>query len=157
MNLNELIKKYLKAIKEEQESPNYMFFGNLEQIKRQCELLLELDHDMVDEIITNGHDWADDHISEAKTNIDQVFDFLMNETKGHGDHENEPVKADSTHFSLNEESQIDEAKHKPTNAKLWASCLAWARTKYKVCPSAYCNGAAAKRYKSKGGKWKTVK
>lgn len=56
-----------------------------------------------------------------------------------------------------EEMEIDEAKHKPTNSKLWASCLAWARTKYKVCPSAYCNGAATKRYNSKGGKWKTVK
>jgi len=57
----------------------------------------------------------------------------------------------------NEEMEIDEAKHKPTNSKLWASCLAWARSKYKVCPSAYCNGAAAKRYKSKGGGWRTVK
>jgi len=58
---------------------------------------------------------------------------------------------------LNEEMEIDEAKHKPTNSKLWASCLAWARSKYKVCPSAYCNGAASKRYKSKGGGWRTVK
>jgi hypothetical protein len=124
-----------------------MFFSNLEQMKRQCELLLELDPNKVDEILMNGHDWADDHISSAKENIDQVFDFMMNQTKGeHSDDE-----------MINEDSQIDEAKHKPTNAKLWSSCLAWARTKYKVCPSAYCNGAAAKRYKSKGGKWKTVK
>jgi hypothetical protein len=36
---------------------------------------------MVDSILQNGHDWADDHISEAKTNIDQVFDFMMNEIK----------------------------------------------------------------------------
>jgi hypothetical protein len=35
--------------------------------------------------------------------------------------------------------------------------LAWARSRYKVCPSAYCNGAAAKRYKSKGGSWKKKK
>ena len=58
---------------------------------------------------------------------------------------------------LNKKSQIDEAKHKATNAKLWSQCLAWAKSKYKVCPSAYCNGAAAKRYKQKGGQWKTVK
>jgi len=45
-------------------------------------------------------------------------------------------------------------KNKPTNPALWQRCLAWARQRYDVCPSAYCNGAAAKRYKSKGGKWR---
>jgi hypothetical protein len=76
-DLTTLVRKVLK----EQDEANYMFFSNLEQIKRQCEMLLELDRDKVDMIIQQGHDWADDHISEAKTNIDQVFDFLMNETK----------------------------------------------------------------------------
>jgi hypothetical protein len=54
------------------------------------------------------------------------------------------------------ESEISEKKKKniPTNPSLWQSCLNWAKSRYKVCPSAYCNGAAAKRYKSKGGKWK---
>jgi hypothetical protein len=55
------------------------------------------------------------------------------------------------------EEEIDESKNKPTNPKLWAASLAWARSKYKVCPSAYCNGAAAKHYKSKGGGWRTTK
>jgi hypothetical protein len=49
---------------------------------------------------------------------------------------------------------LTEGENKPTNPSLWAQCLSWARSKYKVCPSAYCNGAAAKRYKSKGGGWK---
>ena len=53
--------------------------------------------------------------------------------------------------------EIDESKNKPTNPKLWAQCLSWARSKYDVCPSAYCNGAAAKRYKSKGGGWRKEK
>jgi hypothetical protein len=59
----------------------YMFFSNLEQIRRQADLLLELDPNMVEEILENGHDWAQDHIAESKNNLDQVFDFLMNETK----------------------------------------------------------------------------
>lgn len=59
------------------EHTNYMFFSNLEQIKRQCEKLLSLDKDMVDNIIQDGHDWADDHVTEAKNNMDQVFDFFM--------------------------------------------------------------------------------
>ena len=61
-DLNRIVKKVLT----EQESVNYMFFSNLEQIKRQCEMMLEMDQDQLDMIIQNGHDWADDHISEAK-------------------------------------------------------------------------------------------
>jgi hypothetical protein len=56
-----------------------------------------------------------------------------------------------------ESMAIDESKNTPTNPKLWASSLAWARSKYDVCPSAYCNGAAAKHYKSKGGSWRKTK
>jgi len=138
-NLQLIIKKNLDLLKE-QKSENYMFFQNLKQIKRQCDLLLELDPNVVEDLLQNGHDWADDHVTEAKVTLDQVFDFLMNET-------NE---------QLDEEVQIDESKNKPTNPKLWAASLAWAKSKYKVCPSAYCNGAAAKRYKSKGGKWKKI-
>ena len=77
-DINLLVKKVLK----EQEQVNYMFFSNLEQIKRQCEMMLEMDPDKLDDIIQNGHDWADDHISEAKVNIDQVFDFFMNKKEG---------------------------------------------------------------------------
>ena len=61
---------------------NYMFFSNLKQMKRQIEMMMEMDPAMVDSILQNGHDWADDHISEAKTNMDQVFDFLKNEMDG---------------------------------------------------------------------------
>jgi hypothetical protein len=61
---------------------NYMFFGNLQQIHRQCEMLLRMNPDELDSIIKDGHDWAADHVSEAKNNMDQVFDFLMNEIQG---------------------------------------------------------------------------
>jgi len=65
----------------EQQVDDYMFFSNLQQIKRQCEILLEMNPQQIDEIINEGgHDWADDHVTEAKNNMDQVFDFLMNET-----------------------------------------------------------------------------
>ena len=48
-------------------------------------MLLEMDESTINEILENGHDWAQDHIAEAKNNMDQVFDFLMNETKGEGE------------------------------------------------------------------------
>ena len=47
----------------------------------QIEFLMEIDPQVIDMILQNGHDWADDHITEAKTNMDQVFDFIMNEIK----------------------------------------------------------------------------
>ena len=75
--LSKLIKKMIN----EQESSRYMFFSNLEQMKRQCDILLDMDEEEVSSILENGHDWAQDHIAEAKNNMDQVFDFLMNETE----------------------------------------------------------------------------
>ena len=71
----------MKVLKE-QESPNYMFFSNLEQLIRQANLLLELEPEVIDEILLNGHDWAADHVTVAKENLDQVFDFMMNQIKG---------------------------------------------------------------------------
>jgi len=63
------------------ELENYMFFSNLKQMHRQIEMLMQMNPTVIDMILQNGHDWADDHISEAKNNMDQVFDFIMNETK----------------------------------------------------------------------------
>tara|TARA_B100000963_G_C22632643_1_gene675791 strand:- start:2407 stop:2730 length:324 start_codon:yes stop_codon:yes gene_type:complete len=63
------------------EQENYMFFKNLEQIMRQTTMLYQMDHSMLDKILQHGHDWADDHVSVAKENMDQVFDFIMNKTK----------------------------------------------------------------------------
>jgi ElaB/YqjD/DUF883 family membrane-anchored ribosome-binding protein len=81
-DLEKLVKKVIKE--HEIENSRYMFFSNLQQMRRQCDMLLEMDPDTVEEILQNGHDWAQDHIAEAKNNIDQVFDFLMNETKKDG-------------------------------------------------------------------------
>ena len=56
-----------------------MFFSNLKQMRRQLDIMInEFDVNMVNNTLNNGHDWADDKISESKTNIDSVFDFFMN-------------------------------------------------------------------------------
>ena len=128
-DLTRLVEKVLK----EQEVADYMFFSNLQQIKRQCEVLLEMDPQQIDEIINEGgHDWADDHVTEAKNNMDQVFDFLMNETKKeYIDYED-----------------ITEGKKK-TGTKLCARGMASAKAKYDVYPSAYANGHAIQVCKGK--------
>ena len=76
-----IVKESAMMNEEAYEASRYMFFGNLEQIRRQAGLLLDLDENKINEILENGHDWAQDHIATAKESIDQVFDFLMNETQ----------------------------------------------------------------------------
>jgi hypothetical protein len=116
-----------------------MFFSNLEQMRRQCDLLLDMDHDMIEDILENGHDWAQDHISEAKNNMDQVFDFLMNESKEEG-----------TYMSNvdNKDMMMAEGRKK-TGTKLCARGKASAKAKYDVYPSAYSNGHAVQVCKGK--------
>ena len=123
-DLSHLVKRVLS---EQQESENYMFFSNLKQIARQCKMLLEMDEEMIDQILQDGHDWADDHVSEAKTNMDQVFDFIMNE------------KRKMEQYVDYEE--MSEGRKK-TGTKLCARGKAAAKSKFKVYPSAYANGYA---------------
>ena len=135
-DLTEIIKRVLSE-GGDMKTNRYMFFSNLEQMKRQCELLLDLDVDMVSQILDDGHDWADDHITEAKNNLDQVFDFLMNETNEEG-YEETDVEMDA----------MMEGRKK-TGTKLCARGKASAKAKYDVYPSAYSNGHAVQVCKGK--------
>jgi len=102
-----------------------MFFSNLKQIQRQCQILLDLDPMVIEDILQNGHDWADDHITVAKENVDQVMDFLMNETK----------------------DDLQEGKKKSN--KLCSRGISAAKSKFDVYPSAYANGYAVQVCKGK--------
>jgi|SRR6056300_912713 len=128
----------------------YMFFSNLQQMRRQCDLLLDLDQDMVESILDNGHDWAQDHIAEAKNNLDQVFDFMMNETKKSG----MQLSMNIDDVDMIEERNlleqiirrvIDEKKKKKKKKKDTTLCARGkraAKAKFEVYPSAYANGYA---------------
>jgi hypothetical protein len=78
---SELVKIINKVLKEDKnvEHANYMFFANLSKIIEKCEELLSMDKDLIDVILEKGHDWADDHLSSAAENIDQVYEFLKGE------------------------------------------------------------------------------
>ena len=130
--LADLIKRAMNEANHRTE--NYMTFSNLQQMKRQIDMLMELDENVIDEIIQNGHDWADDHISVAKENLDQVFDFMMNETKK------------SNQYIDYEE--MTEGRKK-TGTKLCARGKSAAKSKFKVYPSAYANGYAVQVCKGK--------
>ena len=131
-NLDSIIRKVIRETHEEK-SQRYMFFSNLEQMRRQCDILLDFDRNMVESILDNGHDWAQDHIAEAKNNMDQVFDFLMNEKEG------------ENHY---DDMMMSEGRKK-TGTPLCARGKASAKSKYDVYPSAYANGHAVQVCKGK--------
>jgi hypothetical protein len=126
MKESDLLQLIQKKLIEQRETENYMFFGNLEQMKRQLDNLMSLDHNYIDQVLQNGHDWADDHISKAKENLDHVYEFFMNEL--------------SSEDTLSESEEMGEAKKKKN--KLCARGVAAAKAKYDVYPSAYSNGYA---------------
>jgi hypothetical protein len=123
--INRLTKKIVNE-KDYGQVKNYMFFSNLEQMISQAQQLLELDPMEVEKIIQGGHDWADDHITVAKENLDQVFDFMMNESQSSGgDYEEDMVMMEGK---------------KKTGTKLCSRGYKAAKGKFKVHPSAYSNG-----------------
>jgi len=139
IKLNESdITNLVKRVLNEQKSERYMFFSNLEQMRRQCDLLLDFDRSEVESILDNGHDWAQDHISEAKNNMDQVFDFMMNETT-----------RDGMKSSMDDDDMVMMEGDKKAGTPLCARGLASAKAKYDVYPSAYANGHAVQVCKGK--------
>ncbi len=80
--------KTLSSMKENcGETSNYMFFGNLKTIKRLVDEMLEMDETEVDSILTNGHNWAVDHIATSKDDVEEVFNFLA----GNNSPEEKPI------------------------------------------------------------------
>jgi septation ring formation regulator EzrA len=126
---SDLLKLIRTKLQEQRDTPNYMFFNNLEQIQRQIKDLESLPKEVIEKFLQNGHDWADDHVSKAKENLDHVYEFIMNELSSAGD--------------IPESDDLNEAKNKKKKSnKLCARGIAAAKAKYDVYPSAYANGYA---------------
>ena len=87
--------KTLGSLKENHEEgpQNYMFFGNLKTIKRLVDEMLEMDEAEVDAMLTNGHNWALDHIATSKDDVEEVFNFLAGHSEEHEEehHEVKPL------------------------------------------------------------------
>jgi hypothetical protein len=61
-----------------EEPQNYMFFDNLQTIKKAIDTMLQMDPAQVDQILADGHNWAADHIATSKDDIEEVAGFFMN-------------------------------------------------------------------------------
>jgi hypothetical protein len=78
----------------DREEQNYMFFQHLMTIKDAIDDLLQMDREKVDMILTNGHAWANDHITTSADDIEEVYHFMKN------------TMADMDHSSHGEEMQV---------------------------------------------------
>jgi hypothetical protein len=85
--------KTLRSLKENHNGDiqNYMFFGNLKTIKRLVDKMLEMDETEVDAMLTNGHNWALDHIATSKDDVEEVFNFLAGHDSTEEHHEEKPL------------------------------------------------------------------
>ena len=108
--------KTLKSLKEHQETDNYMFFGNLETMKRLVDELLTMDQSEIDAIL-NEHDWASDHISVATENLEQVFDFLAGHNSPEGEFQpegpmdqSEPMEQEESEEEFTSEEPVEQGE-----------------------------------------------
>jgi hypothetical protein len=87
-----------------------------------------------------------------KTILAQI-DSVLEELELEGLH----VEADALHeiFVKLSKKKAKKKKNVPNDPSLWASCQAWAKRTYDTHPSAYSNAGAARRYRQKGGTWRT--
>lgn len=85
---------------------SYMFFGNLQTLKRSIDHLLRMDQATVDRILANGHNWAEDHISTSKDDVEEVYNFLVN----HVGHQEPTVVHPQPHMIHTFESYLHESE-----------------------------------------------
>jgi len=75
--------KTLMGLKEDHsEMENYMFFQNITNTLKRCEDILSMDPAKVDELLSNGHGWAVDHVATSKDDIEEVYNFLEGSING---------------------------------------------------------------------------
>ena len=76
--MKNVILESLRNLSEGSENKNYMFFQNLKTIRDAADAILNMNESMVDMILSNGHDWASDHIATSKDDVEEVYNFLKN-------------------------------------------------------------------------------
>jgi hypothetical protein len=105
--IQEEVKKSLK-----ENAEHYMFFENLKIIKAAVDEMLQMDETMVDQILSNGHDWAEDHISTSKDDVEEVYNFLSTKNTV-----TEKLKGKQVKLDANKNGKIDAEDFKLLKAK----------------------------------------
>ena len=63
---------------EDREPNNYMFFQNLNVMKKCIDEIMAMNQQKIDHLLDDGHDWANDHVAGAKNSLEQVCNWLKN-------------------------------------------------------------------------------
>jgi hypothetical protein len=109
-------------------------------------LYLVIEYDDGKELFMQDYDSFLEEFRQAESMVDEDYLEMMygvgSEYHGIAQHPEGMGKSD------------EKGDNAPTNPGLWSQAKSKARSKFKVYPSAYANGWAAKWYKSKGGGWK---
>ena len=63
------------------ELKHYMFFSNLKVMKEKIDAMLKMDASKIDAELSNGHDWAGDHITSSRDDIEEVYNWLVSRVK----------------------------------------------------------------------------
>jgi hypothetical protein len=66
----------IDKLEENEKAKNYMFFENVQLIKEFISKIEAIDKSAIDQLLERGHDWATDHISTAKDDVEEVCNFL---------------------------------------------------------------------------------
>lgn len=75
--LRTLIREELAKLREgHNEMENYMFFQNVKSINDATSQILQMDPGYVDSILSDGHQWAVDHIATSADDVSEVSSFL---------------------------------------------------------------------------------
>lgn len=112
--------KSFKSFNENSENTNYMFFANLQHICRMASEMLEMNEAQIDDKLTDGHDWANDHISKSMESISHVYNFLtvsdldeneLEEIQSQFEEETQLEEDEEPHFEepIEEEPQLEES------------------------------------------------
>jgi len=73
----------------DEELHNYMFFQHLMTMKDAIDDLLKMDRAKIDQILSDGHGWAVDHVTTSVDDVEEVYHFLKNRMADHFEEEPE--------------------------------------------------------------------
>jgi hypothetical protein len=89
----------------DEELKNYMFFQHLMTIKDAVDDLLKMDRAKIDEILSDGHGWAVDHVTTSVDDVEEVYHFLKNRMAEH--FEDEPAMGMPTIQILGDDDKVE--------------------------------------------------
>jgi len=99
-------------------------------------------------------DWSDLWMSRKKEDHNEaIIDYITFSVKGNRGTKFTVVE-DVSSESVSENSVDVHEENEPTDPALWSKAKSLAKSKFRVYPSAYANGWAAKWYKEHGGGWR---